>query len=129
MRITKNQLRQIIQEELAVVLEQQPFDVDAYLQRVRSGDIEVKEGDTLEDLKQSGHLRGRSIDDVISYNKLDPNNLEIGSIIKLPPAPPAAGDMHIDSTLEAPRREAPRRLDGGDIQPLIKKARPLKATW
>ena len=128
MRITKNQLRQIIQEELAVVLEQQPFDVDAYLQRVRSGDIEVKEGDTLWDLQQSGHLRGRSIDDVISYNKLDPNNLEIGSIIKLPPAPPAAGHMHIDSTLEAPHLK-PRQQDGGDIQPLIKKARPLKATW
>ena len=119
MRITKNQLRQIIQEELAVVLEQQPFDVDAYLQRVRSGDIEVKEGDTLWDLQQSGKLRGASIDDVIEYNDLDPKNLEIGSTIKLPPARPAApADMHIDSNLE---------MDGKALGAQTSKA--TKATW
>ena len=123
MKISKNQLKQIIKEALAVALNESPdlfgFGADynpaekvkniiapeqterdqAMTHNLRGGmegDIKVKEGDTLWDLQQSGKLRGASIDDVIEYNDLDPKNLEIGSTIKLPPSAP----VHIDTTLE-----------------------------
>ena len=128
MKITKNQIRQIIREELAIAVNESPdvFGADYSpaekvkniiapeqaerdqamthnLRGAMEGDIKVKEGDTLWDLQQSGKLRGASIDDVIEYNDLDPKNLEIGSTIKLPPSVPAS--MHIDSTLEMDGKE------------------------
>jgi len=94
MKITKNQLKQIIKEELASVLKEgamrfEPTDfVDTEERHI------IRKGDTLWDLHKAGRFGDSTIEDVIAYNNrgadpkdyiLDPRNLPVGGSIAIPP--------------------------------------------
>jgi len=94
MKITKNQLKQIIKEELTAVLaEENPLSANYPLHPPEMAHT-VREGDTLWDLHKAGRFGDFSIEDVIAFNDsqsragappMDPKNLEIGSKILIPP--------------------------------------------
>jgi len=94
MKITKNQLKQIIKEELASVLKEAPvrFEPTDFVDTEERHII--RKGDTLWDLHKAGRFGDFSIEDVIAFNDsqsragappMDPKNLEIGSKILIPP--------------------------------------------
>ena len=97
MKITKNQLKQIIKEELTAVLaEENPLSANYPLHPPEMAHT-VREGDTLWDLHKAGRFGDSTIEDVIAYNNrdlavdhpwyMDPENLRVGDEIMIPPEP------------------------------------------